>query len=98
MTPTWAAWATWDTNPPWRRQWPGPPDDLDLTPKLAGFKFPALVMTGRYDMNVAPLTAWRLAHAIPGAKIVFFEKSGHLPAYEEPDKYITVLEDFLNGH
>lgn len=71
--------------------------DLDLTPKLAGFKFPALVMTGRYDMNVAPLTAWRLAHAIPGAKIVFFEKSGHLPAYEEPDKYITVLEDFLNG-
>jgi proline iminopeptidase len=71
--------------------------DLDLTPKLAGFKFPALVITGRYDMNVAPLTAWRLAHAIPGAKIVFFEKSGHLPAYEEPDKYITVLEDFLNG-
>ncbi len=71
--------------------------DLDLTPKLAGFKFPALVIDGRYDMNVAPLTAWRLAHAIPGAKVVFFEQSGHLPAYEEPDKYIQVLEDFLNG-
>ncbi|MBZ5507315.1 MAG: alpha/beta hydrolase [Acidobacteriia bacterium] len=71
--------------------------DLDLTQKLAGFKFPALVITGRYDMNVAPLTAWRLAHAIPGAKIVFFEKSGHLPAYEELEKYVTVLEDFLNG-
>jgi proline iminopeptidase len=71
--------------------------DLDLTQKLADFKFPALVITGRYDMNVAPLTAWRLAHAIPGAKIVFFEKSGHLPAYEEPEKYMTVLEDFLNG-
>jgi proline iminopeptidase len=71
--------------------------DLDLTPKLAGFKFPTLVIDGRYDMNVAPLTAWRLAHAIPGAKVVFFEQSGHLPAYEEPEKYIEVLEAFLNG-
>ena len=71
--------------------------DLDLTPKLAGFKFPTLVIDGRYDMNVAPLTAWRLAHAIPGAKVVFFEQSGHLPAYEEPEKYIEVLEGFLTG-
>ncbi|HEY2117375.1 MAG TPA: alpha/beta hydrolase [Candidatus Angelobacter sp.] len=71
--------------------------DLDLTPKLAGFRFPALVINGRYDMNVAPLTAWRLAHAISGAKVVFFEQSGHLPAYEEPEKYIEVLEKFLNG-
>jgi proline iminopeptidase len=71
--------------------------DLDLTSKLAGFKFPALVINGRYDMNVAPLTAWRLAHGIPGAKVVFFEHSGHLPSYEEPEKYIEVLEGFLNG-
>jgi proline iminopeptidase len=70
-------------------------ENLDLTSKLPGFKFPALVITGRYDMNVAPLTAWRMAHAIPGAQIVFFEKSGHLPAYEEPDKYLEVIESFL---
>jgi proline iminopeptidase len=69
--------------------------NLDLTPKLAAFHFPALVMTGRYDMNVAPLTAWRIAHAISGARIVFFEQSGHLPSYEEPEKYRTVLEAFL---
>jgi proline iminopeptidase len=68
---------------------------LDLTPRLAGFRFPTLVITGRYDMNVAPITAWRMAHAIPGAKIVFFEQSGHLPSYEEPEKYRQVLEAFL---
>jgi proline iminopeptidase len=68
---------------------------LDLTAKLAGFQFPTLVITGRFDLNVAPLTAWRLAKAIPGAKIVFFEHSGHLPSYEEPEKYVEVLEDFL---
>ena len=70
--------------------------DLDLTARLADFKFPTLVINGRFDMNVAPLTAWQLAHAIPGAKLVFFEHSGHLPSYEEPERYVSVLEDFLN--
>jgi proline iminopeptidase len=73
-------------------------ENLDLTAALAAFHFPALVITGRYDMNVAPLTAWRLAHQITGARIVFFERSGHLPAYEEPDKYQDVLESFLDEH
>jgi proline iminopeptidase len=72
-------------------------ENLDLTSKLAGFNFPTLVINGRFDMNVAPLTAWRLAHAIAGAKLVLFEHSGHLPSYEEPDRYVRVLEEFLNS-
>ena len=36
-----------------------------------------------------------MAHGIPGAKIIFFEHSGHLRSYEEPDRYVAVLEDFL---
>jgi len=71
-------------------------ENLDLSSKLPGFHFPTLVITGRYDLNVAPLTAWNMAHAIPGARIVFFEQSGHLPSYEEPEKYRAVLEEFLN--
>ena len=71
--------------------------DLDLTQKLSGFDFPVLVITGRFDLNVAPLTAWRLAKAVPGAKITFFEHSGHLPSYEEPGRYVEVLEGFLDG-
>lgn len=73
-------------------------DDLDLTAALARIHAPTLVLNGRYDMNVAPLTAWRLAHAIPGAKLVFFEESGHLPSFEEPDRYVTVLNGFLDAH
>jgi proline iminopeptidase len=68
---------------------------VDLTPELAKFHFPTLVITGRYDMNVAPLTAWNIYKAIPGAKFVVFAKSGHLPSYEEPDKYVQVVDDFL---
>jgi proline iminopeptidase len=71
--------------------------NIDLNADLAKFKFPTLVITGRYDMNVAPLVAWHIAHEIPGAKLVFFEKSSHLPSYEEPEHYRLVLEDFLNA-
>ena len=70
---------------------------VDLTPKLKTFMFPTLVITGRYDMNVAPLTAWNIYKAIPGAKFVVFSKSGHLPSYEEPDKYVQVVNEFLAG-
>jgi proline iminopeptidase len=69
---------------------------LDLTAELPKFKFPTLVITGRYDMNVTPVTAWNIYKAIPGAKFVVFEKSGHLPAYEEPDKYVQVVDAFLS--
>ena len=72
-------------------------EKIDLAADLARFHFPTLVISGRYDMNVAPLTAWNIAHAIAGAKLVFFEKSGHLPSFEEPECYQKVLEDFLNS-
>jgi proline iminopeptidase len=71
-------------------------ESLDLNPAAANFGCPTLILTGRYDMNVAPLNAWRMAHQIPHAKLVFFEESGHLPAYEEPEKYLHVLNEFLN--
>ena len=70
---------------------------IDMTAELPKFKFPVLVITGRYDMNVAPLTAWRMYKAIPGAKLVIFAKSGHLPSYEEPDKYVQVVNAFLQA-
>ena len=70
-------------------------DNLDLTPALARFNFPTLVINGRFDMNVTPLVAWNIAHAIPDAQLVYFEKSGHLPSYEEPDRYVSVIDSFL---
>jgi proline iminopeptidase len=70
---------------------------IDMTAELPKFTFPVLVITGRYDMNVAPLTAWRMYKAIPGAKLIIFAKSGHLPSYEEPDKYVQVVNAFLQA-
>ena len=70
---------------------------FDLTPQLERFEFPALIIAGRYDINVAPLVSYRIHQKIPKSKLVFFESSGHLPFYEEPEKFVEVVSTFLNG-
>jgi proline iminopeptidase len=68
---------------------------FDLGPELRKFKFPALVITGRYDINVAPSVAYKIHKAIPGSQFVVLEKSGHLPFYEEPEPFVRAVEGFL---
>ena len=70
---------------------------FDLGPELPKFHLPALVVTGRFDANVAPATAYRIHKAIPGSRLVIFEKSGHLPFFEEPGRFVQVVEEFLGG-
>jgi proline iminopeptidase len=68
---------------------------FDLSPELPKFRFPTLVITGRFDMNVAPVFAYQMYRAIPGAQFTVFEKSGHFPFTEEPDAFASRLESFL---
>lgn len=68
---------------------------FDLNPELLKFGFPTLVITGRYDINVAPSVAWKIHKAVPGSQFAVFEKSGHLPFYEEPDAFAKTVETFL---
>jgi proline iminopeptidase len=69
---------------------------FDLNPELPKFKFPTLVVTGRYDFNVAPSVAWAIHRAIPGSELAVFEKSGHLPFCEEPGAFLTRVGAFLS--
>jgi len=59
------------------------------------FQFPVLILNGRFDVLVAPQSAVRIANAIPGSKLIFFERSGHLPFLEEPDRFAETTEEFL---
>jgi proline iminopeptidase len=70
---------------------------FDLNPEIGKFKFPVIVMSGRYDINVAPLVAYHIHQAIPGSRFVVFEKSGHIPFYEEPDAFVRAADEFLNA-
>jgi proline iminopeptidase len=68
---------------------------FDLNPELPKYKFPVMVMTGRYDINVAPLVAYHIHKAIHGSRFLVFEHSGHLPFYEEPEAFVHATEEFL---
>ncbi len=70
---------------------------FDLNPEIRKFKFATLVVTGRYDINVAPAVAYKIHKAIPGSQFVVFERSGHLPFYEEPEAFVRALEAFLGA-
>ena len=70
---------------------------LDFTPTLATFDFPTLVLTGRFDSNVAPSVAYAIHKAIPGSQFVVFEESGHLPFYEEQEGFVRTIRRFLSG-
>jgi proline iminopeptidase len=56
--------------------------------------FPVLVATERDVINVTAATADRIHKAVPGSRFAVFEKSGHLPVFEESALLIQVIADF----
>lgn len=67
----------------------------DLWPELAKFRLPTLVVTGRFDANIAPATAFKIHKAIPNSQFAVFEQSGHKPFYEEPEAFQALVEAFI---
>jgi proline iminopeptidase len=70
---------------------------FDLNPEIIKFHFPVIVMGGRFDLDGTPVTEYKIHLAIPGSKFVVFERSGHMPFFEEPEKFVQVLNDFLSS-
>ena len=68
--------------------------DWDVTDRLGEISVPVLLLAGRYDMctpeHVADMDA-----RLPRSRAVIFEQSSHLPFFEEADRYMTVVSDFL---
>jgi proline iminopeptidase len=68
---------------------------IDLRPELARVAAPTLVLAGRHDFLCGPAFAEELAAGIAGARLVIFEKSGHLAHLEEPGAFERALASFL---
>jgi proline iminopeptidase len=87
------------------RKWWGPNEfiatgglkDLDFTSRLQTIRIPTLVTTARYD-EVFPNVAELIHNNIENSKIVMFEKSSHLPMWEEQDLYLKTVENFIEQH
>lgn len=70
----------------------------DLEPFLGQVRCPTLVVAGRHDRITAPRWSEAMARAIPGAELVRFQASGHLPMVEEPEGFVQAVEGFLRAH
>ena len=52
---------------------------------------PVTIGWGRRDRLCLPVQAERAMPAFPGARLVWFERSGHFPQMEEPDEAVRVI-------
>lgn len=74
------------------RHAPGGIKNWDVTAHLQEIRVPTLILTGRYDGLAGDDV---LRDGIPGAEWVRFEESSHYAHAEEPERFLTVLDQFL---
>jgi proline iminopeptidase len=70
---------------------------MDFRKELKDLKMPILIYSGRYDRVAVPKFANLYPRYAPQARFVMFEKSGHNPQVEEPEKLFKLLDDFFGG-
>jgi proline iminopeptidase len=76
-----------------RRQW-NAWERFNTQRRLQQIKAPTLVLHGKKDFVLPPENGSVLAEGIPNAKLILFEKSGHMLA-EEISEVIRVITEFL---
>ncbi|MDX2006751.1 MAG: alpha/beta hydrolase [Meiothermus sp.] len=59
--------------------------------RLSGVRAPTLVLVGRDDYITPPQQSERIRDRIPGAELVVFEQSGHMPHLEEPEAFFAAI-------
>jgi proline iminopeptidase len=70
---------------------------VDLTGAFEGNPIPTLILEGKYDLTWGEIKPEVLKGNYPNAKMVMFENAGHGIYDEEPEKFFSVLEDFIQN-
>jgi pimeloyl-ACP methyl ester carboxylesterase len=60
-------------------------------------KAPTLIIWGKYDRVVDPVTADKLNAAISGSQKVIIDNAGHLPQIEQYSEFNRIVRDFLKA-
>jgi proline iminopeptidase len=68
----------------------------DITARLPEIKVPTLVTVGRHD-EVTPKVAETIHHGIRGSVLKVFENSAHLTMWDEEEKYLQAVKDFIQN-
>jgi pimeloyl-ACP methyl ester carboxylesterase len=69
----------------------------NLTPQLPEIQKSVLGIYGKNDVIVSPRQSKVLLQLAPNAKEAWFEKSGHFPMMDEPERFHRTVIDFLNN-
>ncbi len=67
-----------------------------LGSKLGQISTPTLLIWGREDIVTPPEAADGFRSAIPGSRIVWFDRCGHAPMIECPDQFADAMAAFAN--
>jgi non-heme chloroperoxidase len=67
---------------------------LDFRPVLANVKIPALISQGSLDQVILPSMSQETAKAMPHATYSRYERIGHMPFLEEPERFNRELAAF----
>ncbi|PKR84601.1 alpha/beta fold hydrolase [Heyndrickxia camelliae] len=70
-------------------------EGFDFRSDLHKITAETLVISGKHDGLNPPILGREIANLIPNATFVEFEKSGHVPNAEEPEKFINIIRNFL---
>jgi len=66
----------------------------DITDRLSTIRVPTLITGGKYD-EITPRIARTMHREIRGSELAIFPKSSHLPMWEERERYMQVVGEFL---
>ncbi len=69
----------------------------DWRPLLPGLRLPVLVIAGARDLLIPPEESFRMAAAIPGARLTVIPGAGHLANLDEPEAFNRALVSFLTA-
>jgi len=70
--------------------------NFDFRKDLKNLDMPILIIAGRFDRVAVPKEMIKYKEYCPQAEFVMFEKSGHNPQVEEPEKEFKLIREFLS--
>jgi pimeloyl-ACP methyl ester carboxylesterase len=70
----------------------------DPVPRLKAIKAPTLLIWGEQDQMIPSTNAQSYANVLPNSTTVLLPKLGHLLQEEQPEKGLTAVMQFLDGH
>lgn len=68
-----------------------------LDERLGSIKLPTLVTWGKQDKLLPVASGEKYAAGIAGAKLVTFDKCGHVPPIEKTEEFVAAVTGFLGG-